>query len=121
MSNQNRRDGEPTEGLGEYVEEQLNYASDAGEFATANDELQRSMDEVAALENERTGGSPRADIDRALDDARSRLDSLRQAGGASPDATAQGLPMDYDRVAPQNEARARIMEGLDENSDQTEP
>ena len=64
MSNQNRREGEPTESLSEYAEEQLNYASDAGEFAVANDELQRALDEIAALEHERAGTSPRADIDR---------------------------------------------------------
>ena len=79
------------------------------------------MDEVAALEHEHSGSSPRADIDRALDDARSRVDDLRQASGASSDAAAQGLPMDYDRVAPQNEARERVMEDLDQNSSQTEP
>jgi len=120
MSNQDPRQGEPTEGLGEYVEDQLNYAGDTGEYAVANDELQRTMDEIAALEHERAGPSPRADIDRALSDARSRLDSLRQASGATADATAQGMPMDYDRVAPRNEARAQVMQGLDENSDQSE-
>ena len=52
---QNRHEGEPTEGLGEYVEEQLNYASDTGAYAAENVELQRAMDEVAALEHERSG------------------------------------------------------------------
>lgn len=112
MSDQTRHEGVPTEGLGEYVEQQLNYAGDTGEYAVANDELQRTMDEIAALEHERSGASPRPDIDRALSDVRTRLANLGRAGSAGQLEQGAATPVDYDRLSPENEARSQVMDDL---------
>lgn len=110
------------ENLQDYVEERMTYASDSDEYADMNRLLERDEAELerdeTALERGRSGTAPSSgsmDVDALEAEANLDVGMDRARGSAPIEAQGDGQ-VDYDRLAPQDEARARMTRDIAEQS-----
>lgn len=98
----------------DYVEERLTYGTDSDEYAELNRELRQDEADLETLE--RGGTRPQPNMDALADEAQlpTRMDRAR---GATPIEEQGDGQVDYDHLAPEDEARARVARGTSDRGD----
>lgn len=115
MSEGRRLHGDGVENLQDYVAERLNYASNTDELAEDNRTLEQELADLEALQRERGQADARPNIDALIDEAQLRVERMKLRQGAEREV-GSGSQVDFEQLPPQDEARQRITNRLDDNT-----
>ena len=106
-----------TENVQDYVEERLEYSSDSNEIADADRALKQELADLQNVGGSRGATMQQPDVDALNTEAQLPASGMELAHGASQiEATGDGQ-VNYDHLAPQDEARARVARSTTDRGD----
>jgi hypothetical protein len=101
------REQDATENWQEYIEDRLTTGTQADRLEEQTRTLDQEMADLEALQQERAGAGPRADIDALIEQAQLRIERMRLRQGAEQ-AAMPATEIDVSQTPPEAEARANV-------------